>query len=206
MRLFKGIKSWPHQKDPKPAKDVKLSESQLKAPSELQGRANNAQKNAEKSAEQPNKELDNSANLKLKPIQMDAKAEMSDNLGGSMQVKTDLPPELADFANADVEAQVRSIADKDLQPSLTKSLGSVQRPKPLKPTATRSTKDHRRHDERGGEGTTKGKQEQDGVLKDTKLKTKQAAEEAKGDIDGELKTMKKQSSKNSKGQRTPKAE
>ena len=58
---------------------------------------------------------------------MDATTSLKTKLSGNIGVDTmSLPSELQDYANANVEAQVRQGADKELQPLLTKSLGKVQ--------------------------------------------------------------------------------
>ena len=46
---------------------------------------------------------------------------------GKIGVDTSLPPEMLDYANADIEGQVRQGVDKDLQPAMTKSLGKIQK-------------------------------------------------------------------------------
>ena len=116
--------------DPQPAKITLGEPKTIGAPSE----PNQAKRPMISTAMHPIKPSNNlkklkksGKNVKLQAVDMKGQELLNANLQGKIGVDTSLPPEMLDYANADIESQVRQGVDKDLQPAMSKSLSKIQK-------------------------------------------------------------------------------
>ena len=98
------------------------------APNHAQNAAADIHRDASQQAAAQLKEINrNVTSVQLKPVEMRGQEQLNANLAGKIGANTELPPEMLDYANADIEAQVRQGVDKDLQPAVSKNLKKIQK-------------------------------------------------------------------------------
>ena len=117
------------------------------------------------------------------------------NLQGKIGVDTSLPPEMLDYANADIESQVRQGVDKDLQPAMTKSLGKIQKDVQEKEAERDSVNDKAVSDgqKKVEAEEKKARKEQDAALKEPQKESIDAEQrKAQSSIQGEIDSFKKE--------------
>ena len=173
---------------PPPLKEISASTigvKEMKEPNEAQKAASGMQKDVKHTSTKTKSSSRTIHNFKINPVKMDVTTSLKTKLSGNIGVDTSLPSELQDYANANVEAQVRQGADKELQPLLTKSLGKVQGDVQKQ----EELRDKKREEElqlaqtKAKKEENKARKEQSSILE----KPKQEAEKAKTDADSQLK-------------------
>ena len=124
------------EKDLAQAQDVKLakpfpirsSSEDPKKPGESSDKAQKStMDSAKKQIETQGQEATKTAQVDIKPVQMDAKKELDKQLDGKLDIQTPVPKEVQEFANQDIPKEAAPGIDKELQPKLNKTMGTMQK-------------------------------------------------------------------------------